>query len=109
MGSNLVGRFTRVNRGAFLSALAAASLAACAPTNDKLSDNKASRASAAHRSGTRPPARNPYSPNVLSDPYVIEQQRATVEALRRSCESTGEHCELAAEAGRYVEEQGAGR
>ena len=90
--------------------LAAGSLWACAPTSNGLSDNKASRAAAASKpTGAKPKGRNPYSPNILTDPYVLEQQRATLEALRRSCEQTKEHCEIAAEANRYLDEQDGGR
>lgn len=86
--------------------LTAVGLAACAPASDGLRDNRASRALAAP---DRPNGRNPYSPNVLTDKYVLDQQRATVEALRRSCEQTGEHCDLASQAGRYLDEQSARR
>ena len=89
--------------------LAVAGLTACAPTSDKLGDNKASRASAADRSAAGPAGRNPYSASVVTDPYVLRQQRATVEALRRSCEQREEHCELAAAAAAYLDEQDARR
>lgn len=89
--------------------LAISSLAACAPTSDKLSDNKASRASTAKRSAAAPAARNPYSARVVTDPYVLRQQRAAAEALSRSCERSREHCDLAAAASRYIDEQDARR
>ena len=89
--------------------LAISGLAACAPTSDKLGDNKASRASAAERSTAAPAGRNPYSASVVTDPHVLRQQRATAEALRRSCEQSKEHCDLAAEAERYIDEQDARR
>ena len=54
-------------------------------------------------------ARDPYSPNFRSDPYVIEQQRRVVEALEKSCEETKQHCTEAIEARRRVEETAAGR
>ena len=81
--------------------LLAAALAACAPTTE-LAD-KASRAPDG-RTG-----RNPYSPEVASDPYVLDQQRAVADALRRSCEATGEHCALANGAERYIDEHDARR
>lgn len=93
-------------KGSVAILLAAVGLTACAPTSDGLRDNKASRAAAASDPAK---ARNPYSPHVLTDPYVLDQQRATVEALRRNCEQTREHCGLAADAGRYLDEQKARR
>lgn len=81
-------------------------IAACAPTSDGLRDNKASRAASTSKS---PAARNPYSIKILSDPYVLEQQRTTLEALKRSCDQNKEHCELAEEARRYLDEQNAAR
>ena len=89
--------------------LAIAGLTACAPTSDKLGDNKASRASAADGSTARRVGRNPYSARVVNDPYVLRQQRSTVEALRSSCEQSKEHCDLAAAAERYIDEQDARR
>ena len=88
---------------------AIAGLTACAPTSDKLADNKASRASAADRSAAGSEGRNPYSASVVTDPYGLRQQRATLEALRRSCEQSGEHCDLAAAAARYIDEHDARR
>jgi hypothetical protein len=89
--------------------LAIAAATACAPATDKLGDNKASRASAANRASGGPAGRNPYSANVVTDPHVLRQQRATAEALRRSCEQNREHCDLAADAERYLDEQDARR
>jgi hypothetical protein len=105
----MLGRAVKAQIRTLLLPLAISSLAACAPTGDKLSDNKASRASAAKRSTAAPAARNPYSARVVTDPYVLRQQRATAEALSRSCEQRKEHCDLAAAAERYVEEQDARR
>lgn len=106
---NLVPGSNKAAAGIFLL-IAVQSLWACAPTANSLSDNKASRATAASiPAGAKPKGRNPYSPDVLNDSYVLEQQRATAEALRRSCEQTKEHCELVAEAGRYLDEQDARR
>lgn len=51
--------------------------------------------------------RNPYSPHVMTDPYVIEQQTEVVEAMERSCEQFGENCEEAEQGKRYIEEQAA--
>ena len=33
-----------------------------------------------------------YSPSILDDPYVIEQQLRVVEALELSCRQSGERC-----------------
>nr|WP_295370523.1 hypothetical protein [uncultured Sphingosinicella sp.] len=98
-------------RVALLSVAAAAiSLTACAPAADTLRDNKAARAaSASSASAGKLKARNPYSAKVLVDPYVLEQQRATLEALRRSCEQTKQHCELAEGASEYLADQNARR
>jgi len=40
---------------------------------------------------------------------VLEQQRATLEALRRSCEQSKQHCDLADGASRYLVDQNARR
>ena len=42
--------------------------------------------------------RDVYSPQVLNDPYVIEQQRRVAEALELSCRQSGSHCEEARQA-----------
>ena len=54
-------------------------------------------------------ARNPYSPNVLSDPYVLQQHQAIAEALEMSCRETGEGCAEAKQARRYLSEREAAR
>jgi hypothetical protein len=100
------------SRKGALTALAALAIAstACAPASDNLRDNKAGRAaSASISSAGKVKARNPYSAKVVIDPYVLEQQRATVEALRRSCEQTKQHCALAEGASEYLAEQNARR
>jgi hypothetical protein len=51
-------------------------------------------------------ARNPYSPNVLSDPYVLRQHQQIVAALELSCRKTGENCVEAKQARRYLFERG---
>ena len=50
-------------------------------------------------------ARKPYSPNVLNDPYVLQQHREIVEALEISCRQTGEGCVEAKQARRYLERE----
>lgn len=42
--------------------------------------------------------RRVYSPDVLRDPYVLDQQRKVVEALERQCRHFNERCEEAANA-----------
>jgi hypothetical protein len=54
-------------------------------------------------------ARKPYSPDVLSDPYVLQQHREIVEALEISCRKTGENCVEAKQARRYLVEREAAR
>ena len=46
-----------------------------------------------------------YSPNILDDPYVIEQQLRVVEALELSCRQLGERCAEARKARERVEER----
>ena len=46
--------------------------------------------------------RNVYSPNVATDPYVIEEQRRVVQALRLSCEQFKTHCKEAEQAQRFI-------
>ena len=59
--------------------------------------------------GVTPTARNPYSPRVAGDPYVIEQQRRVVRALEASCRQLTRHCAEAEQARRRIEEAEAGR
>ena len=49
-------------------------------------------------------ARDFYSPKVVSDPYVLDQQRRVVEALELECRHYGKHCAEARQARRRVEE-----
>jgi hypothetical protein len=55
-------------------------------------------------SGQRRAGRNPYSPRVASDPYVIEQQRRVLEALETSCRGFKSHCAEARQARLRIEE-----
>ena len=48
--------------------------------------------------------RNFYSPGVVSDPYVLEQQRRVVEALEVSCRQFRENCAEARLARQRIEE-----
>ena len=52
---------------------------------------------------------NVYSPNVATDPYVIEEQRRVAQALRLSCEQFETHCREAEQARRFVAEAEARR
>src|SRR5687768_6783059 len=67
------------------------------PTESKAAGGTASEAG----------ARKPYSPNVLSDPYVLQQHREIVEALEISCRQMGEGCVEAEQARRYLRERNA--
>lgn len=59
--------------------------------------------------GRTPTARNPYSPRIADDPYVIERQREVVRALESSCRQSGRLCPEAEQARRRIEEAQAGR
>ena len=65
---------------------------------------------AERRSGKASPAqpkqavRDFYSPTILDDPYVIEQQLRVVEALELTCRQNGERCAEARQARQRVEE-----
>jgi hypothetical protein len=50
---------------------------------------------------------DPYSPQVTSDPYFVEQQRKGLEALERSCRTTGTYCREAAQLRRLLAASGA--
>lgn len=82
--------------------LLAAALVGCAPTTEIA--NKASPDGRERGLG-----RDHYSPDVADDGYVLDQQRAVADALRQSCEQTGEHCALANGAERYIDEHDARR
>lgn len=59
--------------------------------------------------GRAPSARNPYSPRIASDPYVIEQQREVLRSLEASCRQSQRLCPEAEQARRRIEEAEAGR
>src|SRR4051794_24429904 len=54
-------------------------------------------------------ARNPYSPHILSDPYVFRKHREIVEAIENYCRQTGKDCIEAKQARRYLIEREATR
>lgn len=47
--------------------------------------------------------RNVYSARIASDPYVVAQQRAVVEAMERGCTHLCEDCAQAAQAKQYLD------
>lgn len=59
--------------------------------------------------GRAPAARNPYSPRIADDPYVLERQGEVVRALEASCRQSGRLCPEAEQARRRIEEAQAGR
>lgn len=54
--------------------------------------------------GQRRTARNPFSPRIAGDPYVIDEQRKVLQALELSCRQLKRHCAEAGEARRRIEE-----
>jgi hypothetical protein len=56
-----------------------------------------------------PAGRDVYSPRVIGDPYVIEQQRKVLEALEVSCRRFKRHCAEAEQARLRIEEAEARR
>jgi hypothetical protein len=50
---------------------------------------------------------NPFSPNPMSDPYFIEQERKNVEAFERACRQTGQYCDEAAQMRQSLAQRGA--
>jgi hypothetical protein len=59
--------------------------------------------------GERRTARNPFSPRVAGDPFVVDEQRKVLRALETSCRQLGQHCDEAGQARRRIEEAEAGR
>lgn len=53
--------------------------------------------------------RNPYSPRIASDPYVIEQQRKVLRALEAGCRQLKQNCAEAEQARLRIEEAEAKR
>ena len=50
---------------------------------------------------------NPYSPQITSDPYFIEQQRKGLEALQSNCRKTGAYCKEAGQLRQWLAARGA--
>ena len=51
--------------------------------------------------------RNPYSAEILNDPYVIDRQLAVVEAMERDCARFGNGCAEARAARAYIDRRAA--
>lgn len=56
-------------------------------------------------SGRKADARNAYSPNISTDPYVLRRQREVVEALETECRNVGTHCAEAEQARRWIDDR----
>jgi len=54
-------------------------------------------------------ARNPYSPRISDDPYVVEEQRKVLRALEAGCRQLKQHCDEARQARRLIEKAEARR
>lgn len=61
------------------------------------------RAPGIARASTKPRVRNVFSPSVVTDPYVLDEQRKVVEALERSCEHQRRNCDTAQSARAYLD------
>jgi len=57
------------------------------------------------RRSAKPLVRNVFSPSVIGDPYVRDEQRKVVEALERSCRLANENCDTAQKARAYLDVQ----
>lgn len=49
-------------------------------------------------------SRNPYSPRVATDPYVVEEQRRVLQALEAGCRQLKQNCAEAEQARLRIEE-----
>ena len=85
--------------GAFIAFPAGVVFSGRGPVQQNVADSKGTNAPA-----DKAEARKPYSPAVLSDPYVLQQHREIVEQLEMSCRQTGEGCAEAKQARRYLNE-----
>lgn len=56
---------------------------------------------------TEAAGRNPYSAEILNDPYVIDRQLAVVEAMERDCARFSNGCAEAKAARAYIERRAA--
>ncbi|PTS87833.1 hypothetical protein DBR17_05335 [Sphingomonas sp. HMWF008] len=55
------------------------------------------------RASTKPLVRNVFSPSVIADPYVLDEQRKVVEALESACEHQRQNCQTARDARAYLD------
>lgn len=49
---------------------------------------------------------NPFSPNPMSDPYFIEQERKNLKVLERACRQTRQYCSEAGQMRQWLAERG---
>ena len=61
------------------------------------------RAPVTARALTKPRVRNVFSPSVIADPYVLDEQRKVVEALESDCEHQRLNCDTAKNARAYLD------
>lgn len=72
---------------------------------DRLQNDRPTASAAKGASAPRRAARDFYSPDILNDPYVVEQQIRVVEALELSCRQLNELCREAKQARQRMEQQ----
>ncbi len=72
---------------------------------DRFQNDRPAASAAKGAPAPRRAARDFYSPDVLKDPYVVEQQIRTVEALELSCRQLKELCREAKQARQRMEQQ----
>jgi hypothetical protein len=87
---------------AFLIGLAAAFLAGIMVAGHAVTEHETSP----HVNRGNAALLNPYSPNPMSDPYFIEQERRNVEKLERTCRQTGQFCNEAAQMRQWLVRRG---
>ena len=61
------------------------------------------RAHGKARAQTKPLVRNVFSPSVIADPYVLDEQRRVVEALESACATQRVNCDTAKKARAYLD------
>lgn len=76
-------------------------------TGEEAPDTEPAQRSRATAPTTKAAVRDVYSARIASDPYVIDEQRAVVEAMERNCRHLGEGCGEAAAARKYIDRQAA--
>jgi hypothetical protein len=73
--------------------------------NRDAAHQKAGTAARSNAPAVKANARNVYSPIVVKDPYVLDQQRNIVDALEAQCRDTSDHCGEARAARHWLNEQ----